>query len=74
MSRFERLAKRVDARGNARALKRRADLAARIEEAAPKGVAVAIEGEQVVLSGRGLGRRVQTEPELRWLVAENVHD
>jgi len=36
-----------------------------------KGVAVAVEGERVVLTGRGLGRRLVVEPALRWIVAES---
>lgn len=49
----------------ARAVERRAaDLAAALARALP-GVGVAREGGDVVLSGRGLARRVLDEPALR---------
>jgi len=40
----------------------------------PRGIEVDVEGDEVVLSGRGLGRRLLVEPALRWLVAESRND
>jgi len=71
---FERLIKRAKARAEQRALARREALAGRLEEAAPDGVGVAVEGGAVVLSGAGLARRSLVEPELRWLVEEALHE
>ncbi len=68
---FERLESRGEQAVEARAAERRDRLAARLREAAPGDVSVAVEDEAVVLSGRGLGRRFALEAELRWLVAES---
>ena len=54
----------------ARAARRRRDkLAAALGDEAPAGVEVSAEEEGVVLSGRGLGRRLALDPGLRWLWA-----
>jgi hypothetical protein len=67
---FETLIRRAAERAEARAAARREEIAARIEEAAPQGVAVAVEDQGVAMSGRGLAARFMTDPALRWLVAE----
>lgn len=48
----------------ARAEAVRGELAARI---AVPGVSVSVEGEHVVLTGRGLRLRALTDPALRWI-------
>jgi len=68
---FGRLSQRAAGRAEARAERRRQELAERMAAAGVKGVAVAVEGERVVLTGRGLGRRLVVEPALRWIVAES---
>jgi hypothetical protein len=47
---------------------RRAELAEALRDEAPGGVRVSEEEEQVALEGRGLKRRFELEPGLRWLV------
>jgi hypothetical protein len=68
---FEGLSRRATRRALERADKRRRAMADEAGEAAPPGVRIDIEGEQVVLSGRGLMRRFLTEARLRWLIAES---
>jgi hypothetical protein len=65
---FSRLKERGLRLAEARAARRRERLAARLAGAA-EGVAVAVDGEAVVLSGRGLARRMDEDLELRWLLA-----
>jgi hypothetical protein len=71
---FERLMKRGEALAARRAAARRNRLADAVRAAAPAGVAVDVEGEALVLSGRGLGRRLANDPAVRWLVAEARHE
>jgi len=65
---FERAMEAARRRGEARAR----DVARRLAEAAaaeaPAGVRVEASDEGVRLSGRGLARRMVTEPALRWLI------
>jgi len=68
---FERLRERGERQAGRRAAARREELAARLQAGAPRGVEIGVEGEDVVLSGRGLGRRLLIDPALRWLVAES---
>lgn len=56
---------RVEARAEAAAEAAVARLAARLGEAVP-GAEVTVEPGRVVLSGRGLARRMLAEPALRW--------
>ena len=51
------------------ARRRREALATALGEEAPAGARVSVEEEAVVLSGRGLRRRLALEPALRWLLA-----
>jgi hypothetical protein len=71
---FERLRERAERRAQSHAAARRERLAERVAAGAPRGVEIGVEGERVVLSGRGLGRRLLIDPALRWLVAESRHD
>jgi hypothetical protein len=66
---FERLMNAGTALARAEARKRRRSLADAIGESAPAGVRASESEQGVVLSGRGLGRRLALEPGLRWLVA-----
>lgn len=56
---------RVEARAQAAAEATAERLAVRLREAVP-GVRVRTDGDRVVLAGRGLGRRMLSEPALRW--------
>jgi len=67
---FEALRSRGESIAQQQAAARRERLAERLEALAPSDVQVGAEGERVVLSGRGLARRLALEPVLRWLVAE----
>lgn len=66
---FERLTARAAALAQRGARRRREALARRLSEEAPEGVGVSEEEEGVLLAGRGLGRRLALDPELRWLTA-----
>jgi hypothetical protein len=68
---FERLAERARRLSARRAERRRAELAARLNGRVA-GVEAALEGETVVLSGRGLKRRAARDPAVRWLVREAI--
>lgn len=62
---FERVEARAEALAQERARARVAEMAGR---AAPAGARVAIEGNGIVVSGRGLGRRMVTDAAVReWL-------
>lgn len=67
---FERLMLHGAALARKAAGERRSALAAELRDEVPEGVRVS-EGEEeaVIFEGRGLGRRVALEPELRWLFA-----
>jgi hypothetical protein len=56
---------RIEARAEAAVAEAVERLAARLGEAVP-GAEVTVEPGQVVLSGRGLARRMLAEPGLRW--------
>jgi hypothetical protein len=58
----------IEARGQAAGERRVAAVVARVagELGAVPGVMVTIEGDAVVIAGRGLGRRAWDEPALRW--------
>lgn len=71
---LEAMARQAARLAERRAAARRSQLAARIGDAAPKDVTVTVEDEAVVMSGRGLVRRLTLDPALRWLVAENRHE
>jgi hypothetical protein len=51
------------------ARRRRSELAKTLRDEAPAGIGVAEDEEGVVLTGRGLGRRLALDSGLRWLVA-----
>lgn len=63
MTGIEARAEAAGARAAARAAERLAEAAA---EALP-GITAQAEGSRVVVSGRGLARRMLSEPALRWL-------
>jgi hypothetical protein len=63
---MERIEARGMALGERAAAVARERLAERAGDALP-GVAAEVEGERVVLSGRGLGSRLLREPVLRWI-------
>jgi hypothetical protein len=67
---FERLVRRAARLAKTRAAARREEMAERLRVAVPGGIGVDVAGETLVLSGRGLSRRMASEAELRWLVAE----
>lgn len=71
---FDMLAIRAERLAVRRAAARRARLAARLRERVPADVAIADEGERIVLAGRGLRRRAALEPGLRWAVREVLHE
>jgi hypothetical protein len=64
---FERLMIEGAALAERRAGVRRRRIAEAARAAAPSGVRVREEGEQVVLEGRCLSRRFSLEPAVRWL-------
>jgi hypothetical protein len=66
---FERLMLHGAALARRAAEARRSTLAAELREEAPEGVGVSEEEGAVALEGKGLGRRFELEPELRWLLA-----
>ncbi|MEA3064046.1 MAG: hypothetical protein QOJ27_481 [Sphingomonadales bacterium] len=66
---FERLTERGAELAARAAQRRRSELAETLRGEAPAGIAVTEVEEGVVLSGRGLGRRLALEAGLRWLVA-----
>ena len=69
---FERLAARAERMARRRAYARRDKLAARLREAAPRGIDVETEVGGVRLSGRGLARRFALDAALRWLIGEQM--
>ena len=71
---FERLERRAREQAEARAEVRRRELALALSATAPRGIMADVEGEAVVLSGRGLARRSATEPGLRWMVQEALDE
>jgi hypothetical protein len=66
---FERLAAHGAALAEKAARRRLADLAEALRDEAPAGVRVEREDEAIVLTGRGLARRLALDPALRWLLA-----
>jgi hypothetical protein len=69
---FERLAARAKRAAEARAARRRAALAEELAGDLPAGVTVDLAGENVRLSGRGLGRRFALDAAWRRLIAKKV--
>lgn len=67
---FEALEQRARLLAAARAQVRRERVAGRLGARVPAGVTVDVEGEAVVLSGRGLSGRMAREARLLWLVVE----
>lgn len=65
---FERAMELARRRGEARARAVALRLAEAAAQDAPAGVRVEAAGAEVRLSGRGLARRMVTEPALRWLI------
>jgi hypothetical protein len=65
---FERAARRAAALAARRAEARADDLAARMQDEIPAGIAAERTRDGVRLSGRDLRRRLALEPGLRWLV------
>jgi len=65
---FERLQEKARHLADARAARRRRQLAERLAEDLPSGIAVGSSGESVTLSGRGLKRRMALDPSLRALL------
>jgi hypothetical protein len=63
---MERLEARGRALGERAAAAARTRIAERVGDALPS-VAVEIEGERLVLSGRGVRARLMREPVLRWI-------
>ena len=66
---FEQLEKRAAGVAEARALARGERVRERAD--AVPGVRAEVTGGDVVLSGRGLGRRMVTDAALRWVVEES---
>jgi hypothetical protein len=66
---FERITKRAVRVAEAKAQGRAAELAERMKEELPRGIAVAVEDRGIRLSGRQLARRFALDPALRWLTA-----
>ena len=66
---FERMTQRVARIAEQRRERLRGAAAARLAEGVPAGIAVEAVEEGVLLSGRGLRRRMAREPELRTIVA-----
>jgi len=71
---FGRIRERAQRQAERRAAAGRERLAARMRSAAPGEIEVGVEGETVVLGGRGLSRRLLVDPALRWLVAESKNE
>ncbi|HYI39274.1 MAG TPA: hypothetical protein VE053_03040 [Allosphingosinicella sp.] len=72
---FERLMLHGAALARKAAARRRSALSAALSEAAPEGVTVSEEGEEIViLEGLDLERRFALEPELRWLPLRQARD
>ncbi len=67
---FERLTARVERCARDKAAARAREIAARLADGVPPGIAVEAGPDGVRLSGRGLVRRYALEPALRWLAAE----
>jgi hypothetical protein len=67
---LERLEAQARQRAEAAADLRRDQLAVRLEELAPPGLGIETAETGVVLTGRRLGRRLLTDPALRWLIVE----
>ncbi|HEY0013907.1 MAG TPA: hypothetical protein VGB79_13780 [Allosphingosinicella sp.] len=65
---FERLQERARRSAEARAGRRRAQVAQRLAEELPGGAAVTENEDGVTLSGRGLRRRLALDPALRALL------
>ena len=65
---FERLQDRARRSAEARAERRRRQIAERLAEDLPGAIAVASSGDGVTLSGRGLKRRMALDPALRALL------
>lgn len=66
---FETLTARIARFAEARARARRETLAARLAEALPGGVRAQADAQGVLLSGKGLRRRIAGDAALRWLIA-----
>jgi hypothetical protein len=66
---FERLEAHAARAAETRAAARRAALAAQLRAVLPDGVSVEADDEGVVLSGRGLKRRLVLDASLRWTIA-----
>jgi hypothetical protein len=67
---FEDLETRAAGIAARRAAARRERLAASLEETVARGVRVTEVSEGIVLSGRGLARRLALDPQFRWSMAE----
>jgi hypothetical protein len=65
---FERLQEKARRSAEARAERRRRQIADRLAADLPRGIAVGSSGESVTLSGRGLKRRMIFESALRALL------
>ena len=67
---FDRLEEHARRSAGARAERRRRQVAERLAEDLPRGIAVGSSGESVTLSGRGLKRRIALDPALRSLLGK----
>ena len=67
---FDRLQEKARRLAEARAERRRRQVAERLAEDLPRGIAVGSSGESVTLSGRGLKRRIALDPALRPLLGK----
>ena len=66
---FERLEARAKRAAELRATDRKAALAEQLRAILPRDVSVEANGDGVVLSGPGLGRRAVLDASLRWTIA-----
>ena len=71
---FERILRRIEDAARRRAEARAAGLAERLRETLPGGIGAEAVEAGVMLSGRGLLRRLMTEAGLRWLVLQCARD
>lgn len=69
---FEALSARAARAAERRAVEQAQRIAARLDEALPADVRVRVDGSDVQLSGRALGRRLALDPALKWTIAEMI--
>ena len=69
---FEALTARAARAAERRAVEQAQRIAARLDEALPADVRVRVDGSDVQLAGRALGRRLALDPALKWTIAELI--